>query len=69
VSSGTTYAVSYDLVLTNGEVSTIESAAGGGAGPMSGGSGGPISFILSIPGMILSAITGLVGIKIFGGGS
>ena len=67
VSSGTEYAVSYTVVLTNGEVDAIQSASGGGAGPMDAGSGGPIDFILSLPGMILSAITALVGVRIFGG--
>ena len=68
VSSGTVYAVSYDVVLTNGEVDTIESAVGGGAGPMDSGNGGVWSLITSIPGMIVSAaVTVFGGIKIFGG--
>ena len=68
MSSGTVYAVSYDVVLTNGEVDTIESAVGGGAGPMDSGNGGVWSLITSIPGMIVSAaVTVFGGIKIFGG--
>lgn len=73
VSTDTEYVVSYDVVLTNGEVSAIQDAASsGGAAIMdsdSGGLSGLISFITSIPGIILSAITGLVGVRVLGGGS
>jgi len=70
VSSDTEYVISYDVTLTNDEVSAIQSAAsGGGAAIMSSSGGGIIGFITSIPGMILSALTGLVGIRVFGGGS
>ena len=69
VSSGTVYAVSYDVVLTNGEVSAIESAAGGGAGPMDAGNGGLWDKIISIPGGIVAAVLGILGIKKSGGGS
>jgi len=58
VSSGTVYAISYDVVLTNGEVSAIESAAGGGAGPMDAGNGGLWDKIISIPGGIVAAVLG-----------
>ena len=70
VSTDTEYVVSYDVVLTNGEVSAIQDAASsGGAAIMDSDSGGIIGFITSIPGLILSAITGLVGVRVFSGGS
>ena len=69
VSSGTVYAVSYDVVLTNGEVDTIESAVGGGAGPMDSGNGGLWDKIISIPGGIVAAVLGILGIKMSGGGA
>ncbi|WP_281195832.1 hypothetical protein [Halorubrum sp. F4] len=68
VSTDTSYVVSYDVVLTNGEVSAIQDAANsGGAAVMSSGGGGILGWFLSLPGMIVSAITGLVGIRVFGG--
>ncbi|WP_256403255.1 hypothetical protein [Halorubrum salinum] len=75
VSTDTEYVIAYDVTLTNDEVTAIEEAASaaGGAGIMASNSGGPISgfigFITSIPGMILSALTGIVGIRALGGGS
>jgi len=69
VSSGTVYAVSYDVVLTSGEVSAIQSAAGGGAGPMDAANGGLWDKIISIPGGIIAAVLGIFGINKFGGGS
>ncbi|OYR55532.1 hypothetical protein DJ73_02200 [Halorubrum sp. Ea1] len=69
VSSGTVYAVSYDVVLTSGEVSAIQSAAGGGAGPMDTANGGLWDKIISIPGGIIAAVLGIFGINKFGGGS
>jgi len=57
------------VVLTNGEVSAIESAAGGGAGPMDAGNGGLWDKIISIPGGIVATLLGLLGINKFGGGS
>jgi len=68
VSSGTEYAVSYTVVLTDGEVDAMQNA-GGGAGPMSAGSGGPIDFITSLPGLILTGIASFLGIRAFGGGA
>ncbi|WP_066415389.1 hypothetical protein [Halorubrum aethiopicum] len=69
VSPGTAYVVSYDVVLTNDEVSAIQSAAsGGGAAVMSSGDGGIISWLLSVPGLIVSSITGFVGFRLFSGG-
>jgi hypothetical protein len=57
-------------VLTDDEASAIQDAASsGGAAIMSSSGGGIVGFITSIPGMILSAITGLIGIRVFGGGS
>ena len=69
VSSGTTYAVSYQVVLTSGEVSAMQSAVGGGAGPMDTGNGGIWDTIISIPGGIVAALLGILGINKFGGGS
>jgi hypothetical protein len=74
VSTDTEYVVSYDVTLTNDEVSAIENAASsGGAGIMASSGGGPLSgiigFVTSIPGMIVSGLAGLVGIRVFGGGS
>ncbi|WP_435093396.1 hypothetical protein [Halorubrum sp. N11] len=69
VSSGTTYAVSYKVVLTDGEVSAMQNAAGGGAGPMDAGNGGIWDTIISIPGAIVSALLGLLGINKYAGGS
>jgi hypothetical protein len=70
VSPGTAYVVSYEVVLTDDEASAIQDAASsGGAAIMSSSGGGIVGFITSIPGMILSAITGLIGIRVFGGGS
>jgi hypothetical protein len=70
VSPGTAYVVSYEVVLTDDEASAIQDAASsGGAAIMSSSGGGIVGFIISIPGMILSAITGLIGIRVFGGGS
>ena len=67
VSSGTEYAVSYQVVLTDGEVDAMQSASGGGAGPMDAGSGGPIDFLFSLPGMIISGIVGFLGLRRLGG--
>ena len=70
VSTDTSYVVSYDVVLTNGEVSAMEDAAmGGGAGPMDSGNGGLWDKIISIPGGIVAAVLGILGIKKSGGGS
>lgn len=66
VSSGTEYAISYTVVLTNGEVDAIQSTGGGGAGPMDAGGGGPIDFILSIPGIIISGVVSFLGLRQFG---
>jgi hypothetical protein len=65
VSSGTVYAVTYDVVLTDGEVSAIENVGGGGA-PMDS-SGGLWDQIISIPGAIVSAVLGFIGIRRIGG--
>lgn len=64
VSSGTVYAISYDVVLTSGEVSAIENVGGGGA-PMDS-TGGLWDSIISIPGAIVSAVLGFVGIRRLG---
>jgi hypothetical protein len=70
VSTGTSYVVTYDVVFTDNEVSAILNAASsGGAAIMGSDSGGLIDSLLSLPGMIISAIAGLVGIRVFGGGS
>ena len=71
ISTDTEYVVSYDITLTDDEVSAIQDAASssGGAAIMSSGGGGIIGFITSIPGMIISALAGLVGVRVFGGGS
>jgi len=70
VSTDTSYDISYDVVLTNGEVSAMEDAAmGGGAGPMDSGNGGLWDKIISIPGGIVAAVLGILGIKMSGGGS
>ena len=66
VSSGTEYAIAYELTLTDGEVDTMTNV-GGGAGPMSAGGGGPLDFILSLPGLILTGVAGFLGIRTFGG--
>ena len=70
VSTDTSYVVTYEVVLTDEEVSSIQNAASsGGAAIMGSGSGGLLDSLLSLPGMIISAIAGLVGIRVFGGGS
>jgi len=66
VSSGTEYAISYTVVLTNGEVDAIQSVGGGGAGPMESAGGGPIDFLTSLPGIAFSAIVSFLGLKRFG---
>ena len=67
VSSGTEYAISYTVVLTDGEVDAMQSASGGAAGPMDAGAGGPIDFLFSLPGLVLSGIVGFLGLRRFGG--
>lgn len=70
VSTDTEYVIAYDIVLTTDEASAMQdTSSGGGAGIMSSNDGGIIGFITSIPGMIVSAFAGIVGIRVFGGGS
>ena len=66
VSSGTEYAIAYTVVLTDGEVSAIQNTSGGGAGPMSSSGGGPLDFLTSIPGIIISGL-GALGLGRFFG--
>ncbi|TKX86962.1 hypothetical protein EXE43_05610 [Halorubrum sp. SS5] len=66
VSSGTEYAISYTVVLTDGEVSAIQNTSGGGAGPMSSSGGGPLDFLTSIPGIFISGL-GALGLGRFFG--
>jgi len=56
VSQGTVYAISYDVVLTNGEVSAIESAAGGVPDRWTPGTAVCGDKIISIPGGIVAAV-------------
>ncbi|ELZ41867.1 hypothetical protein C472_00449 [Halorubrum tebenquichense DSM 14210] len=73
ISSGTEYVVSYDVVLTNGEVSAIQDAANGGAGIMASNGGGFLAgiwgFVTKPFGMVVSAISGIGLLSYFRGGS
>jgi hypothetical protein len=74
VSTGTSYVVTYDVVLTNGEVSAIQDAASsGGAGVMASSGGGFLSGIWSFVtqpfGAIVSALGGISLYGLFRGGS
>ncbi|VTT86104.1 S-layer domain protein [Halorubrum sp. DM2] len=74
VSTDTSYVVAYDVVLTNGEVSAIQSAAdGGGAAIMSSNGGGFLAgiwgFVTKPFGAIVSAISGIGLFSLFRGGS
>jgi len=72
VSTDTSYVVSYDVVLTNGEVSAIQSASGG-AGIMASDSGGFLAgiwaFVTKPFGAIVSALGGISLFSFFRGGS
>jgi len=68
VSTDTNYVISYQIVLTDGEVDTIQNAVdAGGAAVMDSSDGGIWGFLTSIPGIITSAIAGLGLARIFGG--
>ena len=73
VSTDTSYVVTYDVVLTNGEVSAIQNAASGGAGVMAGNSGGFLAgiwgFVTKPFGAVVSALGGISLFSIFRGGS
>jgi len=69
ISPGTEYYIGIDLKLTSDEASAMQ-AAGGGAGVMGGGGGGGIvSFFTTPLGMLVGAVSGVLGLgKLFGGG-
>ncbi|QKY18303.1 hypothetical protein [Halorubrum sp. CBA1229] len=66
VSSGTEYAVSYKLTLTNGEVDAMQMTSGGGAGPMAGSNGGIVGFLTSLPGMLIGGAVSFLGLRRLG---
>lgn len=65
VSPGDDNVVHLELKLTSGEASAMQATTGGGgAGILGGGSGGGIvDSILSIPGMIVSGLAALLGLR------
>ncbi len=66
VSSGTEYAISYKLTLTDGEVNAMQMTSGGGAGPMASSGGGIIGFLTSLPGMLIGGAVSFLGLRRLG---
>ena len=64
---GSAVVLSYDFLATSQEVSSLQDTSSGAMGPTSSGSGGIIGWLTSIPGMIVSAIAGIAGFRLFKG--
>ena len=65
IQPGTQIAFHANYLLTNDEESSAESilSSGGAVGPMGSGGGGVLDYVFSIPGMIISALAGLLGMR------
>ncbi|MFB6188367.1 MAG: hypothetical protein ABEI57_00645 [Halapricum sp.] len=59
---GTNIVVRYDYLLTSDQVSALQTATGA-MGPTGGSGGGILSFFGTIPGMLVGAVGGFIGVR------